>query len=116
MRRRGSIVRFRSRTLSSLTSLVRKEGPLRLYEGIEAKALQSLVGSFVYFYAYSSIKVKRCSLVAGSVCTGCNVLLRGESVDEVETCCCCSFSLPLLLFNQDGSRGQNLVEMASSLS
>lgn len=49
---------FRSRTLAALMSIVRNEGGLtRLYEGIEAKALQALLGSFVYFYAYAFIKV-----------------------------------------------------------
>ncbi|CAM9380258.1 unnamed protein product [Laminaria digitata] len=47
---------LRSRTLSALVSLVRHEGVSRLYEGIEAKALQSLLGSFIYFYAYAFIK------------------------------------------------------------
>ena len=50
---------LRSRTLSALVSLVRNEGVSRLYEGIEAKALQSLLGSFIYFYAYAFIKVRR---------------------------------------------------------
>lgn len=55
-RKRGA--RLRSRTLAALVSLVRKEGGvLRLYEGVEAKALQALMGSFVYFYAYALIKV-----------------------------------------------------------
>ena len=50
--------RFRSRTLDALVSIVRNEGGLtRLYHGIEAKALQALLGSFVYFYAYAFIKV-----------------------------------------------------------
>lgn len=49
---------LRSRTLSALVSLVRQEGASRLYEGIEAKALQSLLGSFIYFYAYAFIKVR----------------------------------------------------------
>lgn len=49
---------FRSRTLDALMSIVRHEGGLtRLYHGIEAKALQALLGSFVYFYAYAFIKV-----------------------------------------------------------
>ncbi|CAM9836439.1 unnamed protein product [Ectocarpus sp. 4 AP-2014] len=48
---------FRSRTLAALLSIVRTEGGLtRLYEGIEAKVLQALLGSFVYFYAYAFIK------------------------------------------------------------
>lgn len=55
-RKRGAWLK--SRTLAALVSLVRKEGGvLRLYEGIEAKALQALMGSFVYFYAYAFIKV-----------------------------------------------------------
>ena len=49
---------FKSKTLSALVSLVRNEGASRLYEGIEAKALQSLLGSFIYFYAYAFIKVR----------------------------------------------------------
>ncbi|CAM9147566.1 unnamed protein product [Ectocarpus sp. 12 AP-2014] len=48
---------FRSRTLAALLSIVRTEGGLtRMYEGIEAKVLQALLGSFVYFYAYAFIK------------------------------------------------------------
>ncbi|CAM9438239.1 unnamed protein product [Ectocarpus sp. 8 AP-2014] len=49
---------FRSRTLAALLSIVRTEGGFltRLYEGIEAKVLQALLGSFVYFYAYAFIK------------------------------------------------------------
>lgn len=47
----------RSRTLAALLLLIQKEGPWRVFEGIEAKALQSLVASFVYFYAYAFIKV-----------------------------------------------------------
>lgn len=47
----------RSRTLAALFSLVRREGPLRIFAGIEAKALQALLGSFVYFYAYAFVKV-----------------------------------------------------------
>ena len=39
-------------------SIVGNEGGVtRVYEGIEAKALQALLGSFVYFYAYAFIKV-----------------------------------------------------------
>lgn len=49
---------FRSRTLAALLSIARNEGGLtRVYEGIEAKALQALMGSFIYFYAYAFIKV-----------------------------------------------------------
>lgn len=30
---------------------------MKLYEGIEAKTLQALMGSFIYFYAYAFLKV-----------------------------------------------------------
>lgn len=41
-----------------MLSIVREEngGLYKLYEGVDAKSLQTLVGSFVYFYAYAFIK------------------------------------------------------------
>lgn len=48
---------FRSRTLAALLSLIRKEGPFKVFAGIESKSLQALLGSFVYFYSYAFIKV-----------------------------------------------------------
>ncbi|CAM9705859.1 unnamed protein product [Discosporangium mesarthrocarpum] len=45
-----------SRTLSTFFSLFREEGVARAYQGMGAKAFQALIGSFIYFYAYSFIK------------------------------------------------------------
>ena len=59
-RRKGGFLR--SRTLEALLSIVgRKRGIgalSRLYEGVSAKSMQTLVGSFVYFYAYAFIKAR----------------------------------------------------------
>lgn len=55
----GRRTHIESGTMSTLLTLAKQRGGLaRLYEGIEAKALQSLMGSFVYFYAYAFVKVR----------------------------------------------------------